>query len=104
MTPMNTMLKSDEFDTWLSNLQDRVAKARIVQRIRAAELGHFGDTKPVGEGVHEMRVHVGPGYRLYYTRRAEQVYWLLSGGDKSTQRRDIEQAIQMARHITERTP
>jgi putative addiction module killer protein len=101
---MNTMLKSDEFDAWLSSLQDRIAKARIVQRIRAAEFGHFGDTKPVGAGVHEMRVHVGPGYRLYYTRRAGQVYWLLLGGDKSTQRRDIEQAIQMARHITEKAP
>lgn len=96
---MNTMLKSDAFNNWLSALKDRVAKARIAKRIRSAELGHFGDTRPVGEGVHEMRVHFGPGYRLYYTQRAERVYWLLLGGDKSGQQRDIEQAIQMARDL-----
>ena len=96
---MNTILKSDEFDRWLAAMQDRTAKARIIHRIRAAELGNFGDSKPVGEGVHEMRVHVGPGYRLYYTRRAECVYWLLLGGDKSSQRRDIEKAIQMTSNL-----
>lgn len=98
---MYTILKSDEFDAWLSALKDRIGKARIVHRIRAAEAGHFGDTKPVGDGVHEMRVHVGPGYRLYYTRRATVVYWLLLGGDKSSQQRDIEQAIRMARDLKE---
>lgn len=98
---MYTILKSDEFDAWLSALKDRVGKARIVHRIRAAEAGHFGDTKPVGEGVHEMRVHVGPGYRLYYTRRGSLVYWLLLGGDKSSQPRDIEQAIRMASDLKE---
>ncbi len=98
---MNTLLKSDEFDAWLSVLKDRIAKARIIHRIRAAEQGNFGDSKPVGEGVHEMRVHVGPGYRLYYTRRAGTVYWLLVGGDKSSQQRDIEMAIQMAKILKE---
>lgn len=99
MFAMNTMLKSDEFNDWLSALQDRIAKARIAHRIRSAELGNFGDTRPVGDSVHEMRVHVGPGYRLYYTRRAERVYWLLLGGDKSSQQRDIEKAIAMARNL-----
>lgn len=96
---MNTMLKSDEFNDWLSALQDRIAKARIAQRIRSAERGNFGDTRPVGESVYEMRVHVGPGYRLYYTRRAERVCWLLVEGNKSSQQHDIEKAIAMARHL-----
>jgi putative addiction module killer protein len=77
-------------------LKDRVGCARIVHRIRSAEHGNFGDCGPVGEGVSEMRVHVGPGYRVYYTRRGEMVYLLLLGGDKSSQRRDIRRAIEMA--------
>lgn len=99
---MNSFLKSDEFNAWLLALQDPIGKARIVHRIRAAESGHFGDCKPVGEGVHEMRVHTGPGYRLYYTRRAAVVYWLLLGGDKSSQQRDIDKAIRMARTLKEK--
>jgi putative addiction module killer protein len=98
---MNTLLKTDVFDAWLCALQDRIAKARIIQRIDKAEAGHFGDTRPVGEDVHEMRVHVGPGYRLYYTRRAARVYWLLMGGDKSNQQRDIDKAIAMSRQLKE---
>lgn len=65
---MNTFHRTEAFDTWLSTLKDGVGKARIAQRIRAAELGHFGDTKPAGEGVSEMRIHTGPGYRVYYMR------------------------------------
>ena len=61
------------------------------------ESGNFGDCEPVGEGVSEMRIHVGPGYRAYFTRRAEVVYLLLLGGDKSSQKRDIKRAIEMAR-------
>ena len=60
---------------------------------------HNGDCEPVGEGVFEMRVHFGPGYRAYYTRRAKVVYLLLLGGDKSTQKRDIKRAIEMARAL-----
>ena len=99
---MYTFLKSAEFNAWLLALQDPIGKARIAYRIRAAEAGHFGDCKPVGEGVHEMRVHVGPGYRLYYTRRTEVVYWLLLGGDKSSQQRDIDKAIRMAKTLKEK--
>ena len=65
-------------------------------RIRATELGNFGDYATVGEGVSEMRIHVGPGYRVYFTRRGEFVYLLLTGGDKSTQARDIRRAIALA--------
>lgn len=64
---MNRFLRSDEFDAWLSALKDPVGRARIIQRIRAAEAGNFGDSEPVGGGVSEMRIHVGPGYRVYYT-------------------------------------
>lgn len=69
--------------------------------MRRATLGNFGDTKPVGEGVSEMRIDVGPGYRIYFVRRGIEVYVLLVGGDKSTQKRDIEQAIAMARKLKE---
>jgi putative addiction module killer protein len=67
-------------------------KARIIARIRSAEHGNFGDCEPVGEGVSEMRIHTGPGYRVYYSRRGKIVYLLLSGGDKSSQKRDIKRA------------
>jgi len=96
---MNTFLRSEEFDTWLAALKDRKGRARIVERIRSAERGNFGDCEPVGEGVSEMRIHFGPGYRVYFTRRAEVIYLLLLGGDKSSQKRDIRRAIQMARTL-----
>lgn len=96
---MNTFLRTDEFDAWLSALKDKVDRARIAHRIRSAEHGNFGDCEPVGEGVSEMRVHVGPGYRVYYTRRGVVVYLLLLVGDKSSQKRDIKRAIEMARSL-----
>jgi len=96
---MNIFQRSGEFDAWLVSLKDKVARARIALRIRSAEHGNFGDCEPVGEGVSEMRVHVGPGYRAYFTRRAGVVYLLLVGGDKSTQKRDIKRAIEMARAL-----
>jgi len=98
---MNTFLRSDEFDVWLTRLNDKVARARIALRIRSAEHGNFGDCEPVGEGVSEMRIHVGLGYRVYFTRRAEVVYFLLIGGDKSTQKRDIKRALEMARTLNQ---
>lgn len=96
---MNTFEKSHQFDNWLKALKDIKGKVRILHRITAAENGNFGDWKPVGEGVSEMRINFGPGYRLYYTRRDGTVYLLLIGGDKSTQKRDIQKAIEMARTI-----
>ena len=96
---MNTFERSEEFDGWLAGLKDKVGRARMVHRIRSAEHGNFGDCEPVGEGVSEMRVHVGPGYRAYFTRRAEVVYLLLLGGDKSSQKRDSKRAIEMARAL-----
>lgn len=94
---MKTFLRSDEFDAWLAALKDKIGRARIVLRIRSAEHGNFGDCEPVGEGVSEMRIHFGPGYRVYFTRRGEVVYLLLLGGDKSSQKRDIKRAIEMVR-------
>ncbi len=96
---MNTFLRSEEFDTWLAALKDRKGRARIVQRIRSAEHGNFGDCESVGEGVSEMRIHFGPGYRVYFTRRGAVIYLLLLGGDKSSQKRDIKRAIEMARTL-----
>jgi putative addiction module killer protein len=96
---MNTFLKSEEFDTWLISLKDHPGKAMIIKRIRNAEAGNFGDCEPVGEGVFEMRIHYGPGYRAYFTRRGTVVYFLLLGGDKSTQKRDIKRAQTMARTL-----
>lgn len=93
---MNSFLRSEEFDAWLACLKDKIGRARIISRIRSAELGNFGDCEPVGHGVSEMRVHFGPGYRVYYTRRGEAIYFLLLGGDKSSQKRDIKRAIEMA--------
>ena len=96
---MNTFHRSDEFDAWLSALKDKVGRARIAHRIRSAEHGNFGDCEPVGGGVSEMRIHFGPGYRAYFTRRDEVLYLLLVGGDKSSQKRDIKRAIEMARAL-----
>ncbi len=96
---MNTFMRTQEFDTWLSGLKDKVGRARIVHRIRSAEHGNFGDSEPVGDGVFEMRIHVGPGYRIYYTRCGDIIYLLLLGGDKSSQKRDIKRAIKIANNL-----
>lgn len=96
---MNSFEKTSEFDTWLKDLKDRKARLIVLARLTAAEQGNFGDCAPVGEGVSEMRIHYGPGYRIYYTRVGAKVYFLLIGGDKATQKRDIRRAIEMARLI-----
>lgn len=92
---MYTILRSEAFAEWLDNLADVKAKARISVRIISAEKGNFGDCAPVGDGISEMRIHFGPGYRLYFTRRGKVVYLLLCGGDKSSQKRDIKRAKAM---------
>jgi len=89
---VNTFWRTSQFDEWLRTLRDPLGKARILARIRSAESGNFGDCAPVGEGILEMRIHVGPGYRVYYCRRGEVVYLLLCAGDKSSQQRDIRSA------------
>jgi len=99
MKVMNVFQSTEEFDKWVRNLKDRVAKARIFIRIDAATLGNFSECESVGEGVSEMKIHVGPGYRVYFTRIRTVVYMLLAGGDKSTQKKDINRAIELARGL-----
>ena len=89
---MSIFLRTSEFDTWLKALRDPIATARIAARIRSAEAGNFGDCAPVGDGISEMRIQVGPGYRLYYCRRGEVTYLLLCAGDKSSQPKGIRKA------------
>jgi putative addiction module killer protein len=101
---MNTFARSSDFDAWLSGLADHKAKARVLARLRSATLGNFGDCEPVGEGVSELRIHVGPGYRVYFVRMETTAYVLLVGGDKSSQKQDIARAKQMARELKETKP
>jgi putative addiction module killer protein len=96
---MSTFVRSSDFDAWLSNLADQKAKARILARLRSATFGNFGDCEPVGEGISEMRIHAGAGYRVYYTRTGSTVYVLLAGGVKASQTKDIAKAKQMAREL-----
>ena len=92
---MYTVNRTEQFDTWLAHLPDLRARARILVRIRRAERGHFGNVKLLEEGVSEMRIDFGPGYRVYFAREERVVYLLLCGGDKSTQPADIKQAKTM---------
>ena len=96
---MNTFFRSSEFDAWLMALADYKAKARVLARLRSATFGNFGDCESVGEGVSEMRIHFGPGYRIYFVRTGTTIYVLLVGGDKSTQKQDIARAKKMAREL-----
>jgi putative addiction module killer protein len=96
---LNTLFRSSDFDAWLSHLADQKAKARILARLASATFGNFGDCESVREGVSEMRVHVGAGYRIYYTRTGSTVYVLLAGGVKASQTKDIAKAEKMAREL-----
>lgn len=85
------------FVRWLKGLKDVQAKAAIVLRLKQVQAGHMGDVKSVGAGVSELRWHIGPGYRVYFCRRGQQIIVLLAGGDKSTQVRDMARAKQLAK-------
>jgi putative addiction module killer protein len=91
------VLKSTTFDAWFSSLRDREAKVRIGARIDRLALGNPGDVKSLVSGISELRIDYGPGYRVYFTRRAAIVAVLLCGGDKRTQAADIKRAIEIAR-------
>lgn len=93
------LAETDEFHHWLGSLADRRAKARILDRIKRASNGNFGDAKPVGSGVSEMRIDYGPGYRVYFFRRGKELVILLCGGDKKSQKADIAQAVRMKEEI-----
>ena len=98
---MPAIYTTKTFDQWFIGLKDSRGRFRIQARIDRAELGNFGDCEPVGEGVSEMRIHFGPGYRVYLTQRGMEIVVLLAGGDKSTQVKDIKAALKMARELKE---
>jgi putative addiction module killer protein len=93
--------QSPAFATWFGRLRDREARARILVRIDRLSLGNPGDVRPVGEGVSELRIDYGPGYRVYFVRRGPALIVLLGGGGKHTQDRDIEAALTLARSLKE---
>lgn len=93
---MVDVIATSDFDTWLRKLKDKQARLRILERVDRLTHGNPGDVKPVGAGVSELRLTYGPGYRVYYLQEADTLILLLTGGDKSTQQRDITTAHQLA--------
>ena len=91
--------KTEAFATWLDGLLDIRARARVQARIERLPAGNPGDVRPVGEGISELRIDHGPGYRIYYVKRGREIVILLAGGDKSTQARDIKVALRRARNL-----
>jgi len=96
-----TVRETENYTKWIRNLKDRNAQALISARIRRISVGNFGDAKSVGNGVSELRIDYGSGYRVYFTRRRQEIVILLCGGDKSTQTRDIEAAKRIAKNFEE---
>ena len=99
--PKFTVRQTEEFVVWLDGLDDQRAQIRIAARLRQAEAGNLGDWQPVEGEVSEMRVHYGPGYRLYFVRRGRFIVIMLNAGDKSSQKRDIRRALKLATQIGE---
>ena len=93
--------KTEVFVLWLDGLRDIQARARIQARIERLATGNPGDVEPVGEGVSELRINYGPGYRVYFKKRGRELIVLLAGGDKSTQAKDIKAALRFARDLSE---
>ena len=91
--------KTDVFAKWMDGLKDIRARARVQARIERLAMGNPGDVKPVGEGVCELRISVGPGYRVYFKKKGRRLIVLLAGGDKRTQTRDIKTALRLARDL-----
>jgi len=91
--------KTEIFTKWFDSLRDRKARARIQARIDRVEMGNFGDVAPVGDGVSELRLFYGPGYRVYFVQKGSVVVILLSGGDKSSQNADIVKAKEIAKKL-----
>jgi len=98
---MFTVLQTEEFVAWLDALTDKRAQVRIAARLRQAEGGNLGDWQPIEGDVSEMRVHYGPGYRLYFVRRGRVIVVMLNAGDKGTQRKDIRRALKLASELGE---
>lgn len=91
--------KTDIFTRWLDNLSDIRARARVQARLERLACGNPGDAEPIGEGISELRIHYGPGYRVYFKQRGRELILLLAGGDKSTQARDIKTALRLGREF-----
>jgi putative addiction module killer protein len=98
---MPTVRETEEFSRWLKALRDIKAKAKILVRIQRLATGNPGDVKPVGEGISELRIHHGAGYRVYYVQQDEELIVLLCGGDKDSQDKDIAKAKQIASELEE---
>jgi putative addiction module killer protein len=91
--------KTEHFAKWINGLEDIRARARILVRIERLAAGNPGDVKPVGEGISELRIDYGPGYRVYYTQRGRSAVILLTGGEKRTQDKDIKTALRLAKDL-----
>jgi putative addiction module killer protein len=98
---MLSIVQTAEYRAWFEKLRDVRARQRILVRLRRLSIGHFGDTKSVGDGVSELRIDYGPGYRVYFVRRGALMILLLCGGDKGSQSRDIARAKTLARTLME---
>jgi putative addiction module killer protein len=96
---MKEIRKTEAFAKWIDDMQDISARARILVRIERLSAGNPGDIKPVGEGVSELRIDYGPGYRVYYKEQGRKLIILLAGGDKHSQTRDIKTALRLARNL-----
>lgn len=96
---MIELRETDIFTRWINDLRDLQARARILARIARLRMGNPGDVKPVGEGVSELRINYGPGYRVYFVSRGAEIIILLAGGDKSTQQADIRNACHLAQNL-----
>lgn len=99
---MMEIRKTKIFANWLDKLRDIQARARVLVRIKRLAEGNAGDAKSVGEGIFELRIHYGPGYRVYYTKIGHEIVLLLAGGDKSTQSDDIKTALRLAHNLPEK--
>lgn len=100
---MITLRQTDVFAAWMAGLRDHRLRARIAARIDRLALGNPGDVQPVGAGISELRIHAGPGYRVYFVQRGATLIILLCGGDKSTQKADIQRAKVLASTLEEET-
>ena len=99
MKIMFKVFKTDIFANWLDGLRDIQARAKIMVRIERLAMGNPGDVRPVGQGVSELRIHYGPGYRHYYKQQGTHIIILLAGGDKKTQKENIKQALKLAQKL-----
>lgn len=93
--------RTAEFDVWLFHLRDTMTRIRLAKRLDKVQRGLLGDTRPVGDGVHELREDFGPGWRMYYVQRGDVLVVMLGGGDKSTQQVDIQAAIALSKTLEE---